>query len=155
MMIHRKWLWVSVVAGATAVAAALMVWRFNTPPSHKPPSDCQVVRAMIDYNKSQSRILANAFDPDQGKEPSVSDYQNWANQMQGYAARINAPNLAAQAQRLADEANKMTDLVKQARSDTSVPADPSAPPPWARPYADLSKQFHSDLAALNRACPKA
>jgi hypothetical protein len=30
---------------------------------------------------------------------------------------------------------------------------PPAPPSWAQPYADLSKQFRSELVALNRACP--
>jgi hypothetical protein len=108
---------------------------------------------MIDYNKSQSRTLASAFEPEQGKDASVSDYQDWTNQMQGYAARINVPNLATHAHRLADHANKLTDLVKQVRSDTSVPADPGAPPLWAQPYADLSKQFQSDLMDLNNACP--
>lgn len=73
--------------------------------------------------------------------------------MQGYAARVKAPNLATHARRLADEANDMVGLVKQVRSDTSVPANPNTPPPWTQPYADLSKQFHSDLTALDSACP--
>ena len=108
---------------------------------------------MIDYNQSQGRILANAFDPEQVREASASDYQNWANQLKLCADRISAPDLAVQAHRLADDANRMVELVKQARSDTSVPADPGAPPSWAQPYADLSKQFRGDLAALNRSCP--
>jgi hypothetical protein len=106
---------------------------------------------MIDYNKSQGRILANAFNPEQGHEASISDYQDWANHLQADAARISLPDIATHAHHLADDANKMVDLVKQVRSDTSVPPDPSAPPPWAQPYADLHKQFSNELVALNRA----
>lgn len=58
----------------------------------------------------------------------MSDYQDWANHLQDYAARISASDLATHARRLADDANKMVELVKQVRSDTSVPADLGAPP---------------------------
>jgi hypothetical protein len=54
---------------------------------------------------------------------------------------------------ITDDANKMVALVKKARSDTSTPTGPSAPPPWVRPYTDLSKQFRSELVTLNSACP--
>jgi hypothetical protein len=69
------------------------------------------------------------------------------------AARITSADLAVHARRLVDDADKMVELVKKTRSDTSVPADPGAPPSWAQPYADLSKQFRSELVALDRACP--
>jgi hypothetical protein len=154
---HRKWLWatvISVVLVAALVVAGLWLWQSDRPHSQSSSSDCAVARAMIDYNKTQSRSLADEFVPGQGKEASVGDYQNWADQMQGYAGRINDPKVASQAHQLADDANKMVDLVKQVRSATSVPADPGAPPPWAQPYADLGKQFHSDLKALDSACPK-
>lgn len=154
---HRKWLWataISVVVVAALVAGGLWVWQSDSPHAQSSSSDCDVARAMIDYNKTQSRSLADEFVPGQGTEASVSDYQTWANQMQGYAGRINDPKVASHAHQLADDANKMVDLVKQVRSDTSVPADPGAPPPWAQPYADLGKQFQGDLRALDSACPK-
>ena len=59
--------------------------------------------------------------------------QEWASHLQGDAARITSADLAAHAHRLADDANKKVELVKQVRSDTSTPADPSAPPSWAKP----------------------
>lgn len=156
MVNHPTRVWVGAI-GVTSVvavvAALLILWRYNTPTIQAPQPDCRVVLAMIDYNKSQGRVLANAFDPEQGKEASISDYQAWANQMRGYAARISSPKLAAHAHRLADQANSLAELIKQVRSDTSVSADPGAPPPWAQTYADLGKQFQKDLAALNSACP--
>jgi hypothetical protein len=152
-MTSRKWVWISAGALAAALVVGLMAWRFTIHQDRSAPSDCQVARNVISYNKSQGQTLAKAFNPEQDREASVSDYQEWASHLQGDAARITSADLAAHAHRLADDANKMVELVKQVRSDASTPADPSAPPSWAKPYADLSKQFHGELAALNRACP--
>jgi len=148
----HRWVWiagpVTLIVIVVGIAAA---WWLTSVDQTKP--DCPTVRAMIDYNKSKGRILANAFNPEQGTEPSVGDYQNWANHLQTYANSITDPDLAPHAHQLADEANQMVTLVRQARNDTSVPADPQAPPPWAEPYAKLSRQFRSELQALDKACP--
>lgn len=109
---------------------------------------------MTDYNTSQSEILANAFNPDTGQQPSVDDYRRWANQLSTYSVQIHDTAIAKNATTLADEAHQLVVLVDQARSDTSAPADPEAPPPWVKPYSTLSKQFHDNLAALDAACPK-
>jgi hypothetical protein len=152
-MAARKWLWLSGI-GVVVVVAALLAWQFFVRHQESPTSDCQVARAMIDYNKSQGRLLAKAFDPEHGAEASVDDYQAWANQLQNDAGRIKAPDLATHARRLADDANQMVALVKKTRSDTSAPADPGAPPAWVQPYAELSKRFRSELVALDSACPR-
>lgn len=152
-MNSRKWAWVGAVAAIAAIVAALVVWRSAIHQGQSLSSDCQVARAMIDYNKTEGRVLANAFNPEQGQEASISDYQDWANHLQADAARISLPDIATHAHRLADDANSMVELVKHVRSDTSVPADPGAPPPWAKPYADLHQQFSNELVALNKACP--
>jgi hypothetical protein len=148
----RKRIWIGVIVVA-AVIAGLAAWRFSMRQDQSAPSDCQVARNMIAYNKSQGQVLTRAFDPQQGREASVSDYQQWADHLRGDAARITSADLAVHAHRLADDADKMVELVKKTRSDTSVPADPDAAPSWAQPYADLSKQFRSELVALDRACP--
>jgi hypothetical protein len=148
----RKRMWIGVVVVA-AVIAGLAAWRFSMRQDQSAPSDCQVARNMIAYNKPQRQVLSRAFDPEQGREASVGDYQRWADHLRGDAARIASADLGVHARRLADDADKMVELVKKARSDTSVPADPGAPPSWAQPYADLSKQFRSELVALDRACP--
>jgi hypothetical protein len=153
LMNRRKWAWVGAVVGIAVIVVALMVCRSSIHHGQSSSSDCQVARAMIDYNKSQGRILANAFNPEQGREASISDYQDWANHLQGYAARISLPGIATHAHHLADDANSMVELVKHVRSDASVPADPSAPPPWARAYANLHKQFGNELVALGKVCP--
>lgn len=151
-MTARKWVWAGVISVAL-IAVGFTAWRLSAHHSQSAQSDCQVARNMIAYNKSQGQALAKAFSPEQNREAGISDYQEWANHLQGDAARITSPDLAAHAHGLADDANKMVELVKQARSDTSTPADPGAPPSWAKPYANLSKQFHGELVALDRTCP--
>ena len=150
-MTRMRW----VLLGATVVVAAAIIGTvvaMRTSAPHQ-KTDCDIAREMIGYNKTQSQLLATAFTPNQDHEASVGDYQNWADQLRRYAGQITAPNLAPPAGRLADEADQLVGLVKQARADHSAPADPAAPPPWAKPYADLNAQFHANLVALDQACP--
>ena len=65
-------------------------------------------RAWTSGDTDNDRLLANAFNPEQGRGASVSDYQNWANHLRGYAGRITMPDLAPHAHGLADEWNKMS-----------------------------------------------
>lgn len=145
---RRGWLWIGgVVAVAVAVVVALVVFLPN-----RSNSDCATVRSMIDYNRSQSHAIGAASDAEKGTEASVGDYQKWADQMQKYAAQIKDPALADHAHRLADLATKTVSVVQQARSDDSGPLAPT-PPPWAKTYAEMQTQSHTELVALNAACP--
>jgi hypothetical protein len=150
-MTRKRW---ALLGAAIVVVAAgigtVVVMRSSAPPHQ---TDCDVAREMISYNRTQSQLLAAAFTPDQDHEAGIGDYQTWADQLRRYATQITAPALAPPASRLADEADQLVGLVKQARTDHPVPADPGAPPPWAKPYADLNAQFHTNLVALDQACP--
>lgn len=150
-MTRMRW----VLLGAAIVVAAAIIGTVVAMRSGGPhhQSDCDVAREMISYNKTQSQLLAAAFNPDQDHEAGIGDYQAWADQLRRYATQITAPNLAPPAGRLADEADQLVGLVKQSRADRSAPADPATPPPWAKPYADLNTQFHANLVALDQACP--
>lgn len=150
-MTRRKWAWslaAVVVLVAAGIVAAVMI------SSRHDDGDCEVARSMIDYDKSQGQLLADAFDPDQDREPAVSAYRAWADQLRQDSTRIAAPELSQHADRLAAEADQLVGLVEEARADKSAPADPDAAPPRAQPYAELSRQFHDDLVALDQACPK-
>lgn len=138
-----------IVIGLAGTAAWLTSRQHH--PDHSP--DCATVRAMIDYNTAQAKQLGAAFNPEQDTQPPVSDYQNWADHLGGYAAAIHQPDLADHASRLADHARQMVVLVTHARSNTTVPADPQAPPPWTHAYSELAHQTHTELVALNTACP--
>lgn len=151
-MTRTRWalLGAAIVVVVAAIIGTVVAIR-STAPQHQ--TDCDVAREMISYNKTQSQLLAAAFSPDQDHEANIGDYQTWADQLRRYATQISAPNIAPTAGRLADEADQLVGLVKQARADHSVPADPDTPPPWAKPYADLNTQFHANLVALDQACP--
>ncbi len=149
---HRR---ASIIRAVTLVIAMTVtvagVWLLIDLRQKSP--DCPQVRAMIDYNKSQRQALAMAFNLERGTQPSLDDYQNWANHMQAYATSITDPELAPYAHRLADETQQFVSLNAQIRNDMSVPADPEAPAPWAQTYANLNQQFNAELAALKKACP--
>lgn len=150
---RRTWS-LGILAAVIAIAiAGTTAWLVAHQHHASRSPDCATVRAMIDYNTAQGKQLGAAFNPDAGTQPSVSDYQNWADHMSAYASSIHQPDLAAHATRLADQTHQMVGLVAQARNDKTVPADPQAPPPWAHAYADLTKQTHTELTALNNACP--
>ena len=108
---------------------------------------------MIDYNRSQRQALARAFDPERRTQPSLDDYQDWANHMQAYATSITDPELAPHAHRLADDTQQFVSLNAQIRNDTSVPTDADAPPSWAQTYANLNQQFNDEFGILDKACP--
>ncbi|GAC1407693.1 MAG: hypothetical protein NVS4B6_21100 [Mycobacterium sp.] len=149
-MTRMRW---ALLGGPIVVAAVIWTAVAMRPGAAHHPTDCDVAREMIGYNKTQNQLLAAAFTPDQDHQARIGDYQTWANELRRYATQITAPNLAPPASRVAEEADRLVDLVKQARADHSVPADPETPPPWAKPYADLNAQFHANLVALDQACP--
>jgi hypothetical protein len=107
---------------------------------------------MIDYNRSQSALLESRFDPEEGTEAIVADYQIWANHMQQLAADVTDPDLAPHAHQLAALATETVKVVQEARRDTSGVLD-TGPPPWAKTYGSMAKQFHNELQNLNSACP--
>ncbi|PJK18945.1 hypothetical protein CSX11_28705 [Mycobacterium goodii] len=146
-------MWLGVVVVAVTVAGCVGLY-LKSGGRATNADDCRVAREMIDYNKSQSAFFADAFDWEEGREASVDDYRRWADQMRAYSTQINAPEVSTPAARLAVGADELVALLVQARADTSVPADPSAPPRWAQRYGELATQFHDDLVALSDACSK-
>lgn len=151
-MQRRIRLWLTVIVIAILAATGVVLASQWLSAHDRAPSDCDVVRTMTQYNKSQSQLLAKAFNPADGQEPGVDDYRKWADQLTAYSSQIHSPAIAKDAHNLAEEAHELVDLVTQARSDNSGPADPEAPPPWAKTYADLASRFHGSLTELNQAC---
>lgn len=150
--------WIGLVVAVVAVALAGFGGLFAVSGGRLSASgmqaDCRVAREMIEYNKSQGEFFADTFDPEEEREASVDDYRKWADQLRTYSTQISAPEVSEPASRLVTGADALVGLVEQARQDTSVPADPSAPPPWAQRYGELAEQFHDDLVALNDVCPE-
>ncbi|MBU8820947.1 hypothetical protein KL864_34370 [Mycolicibacterium goodii] len=147
---RRRWMWgglAVVVAAALAGLAGLYVLSGGRLSASETQTDCQVAREFIAYNKSQGEFFTDAFDSEEDREASVDDYRKWAEQLRTYSTQISAPEVSAPATQLAATADEFVELVEQVRADKSVPADPSAPPPWAQRYAELAEQFHDDLVS--------
>ena len=100
-------------------------------------------------------IFRHAFDPDKGSQPSIADYQTWADHIRGYTASITDPELAPHARRLADEAQQFVAFMAQVRNNTNENEDPLAPPPWVHTYVDMNRQFNAELVhSIKPAVPR-
>ncbi len=144
----RRNMVIALAAVAIAVAAAAIWFRTS-----RPPTDCEIARQMIEYNNSHVAEIKSKTDPDRGIEPSVDDYRPWAQRMHDYADRIHRADVSAPAHRLAADADRMVALVQQARSDAEPGGDPGGAPSSEQQYVELSKDFQTNMAALDAACP--
>lgn len=143
----RRDMVIALAAVAIAVAAAAIWFRTS-----RPPTDCEIARQMIEYNNSHVAEI-NPRPTDGGIEPSVDDAPSWAQRMHDYADRIHRADVSAPAHRLAADADRMVALVQQARSDAEPGGDPGGAPSSEQQYVELSKDFQTNMAALDAACP--
>lgn len=115
-------------------------------------SDCETVRELLDYNKSQSKQIAGPSEPTMQQEAGIGDYEEWAQQVERYAARITDPALEGHAQRFADLANETVAVVKEARAETQQSLDRGVPG-WVEDYANIEAETRTELGALDSKCP--
>jgi hypothetical protein len=149
-MTRRRWIAVAVAAVIVVLGGVgVLIWRDRHGGSG---GDCRVAREMIAYNKSQGQLLSASFDPGQEREPTIDDYRVWADRLHTYSALISTPEISAPATRLAAEADQLVQFVEKIRKTMST-QDPTAPLPGVQEYADLARQFHDNLVALDHACP--
>ena len=106
---------------------------------------------MLDFNKQFGQDISEKSAA--GAETTGAE---WATRLQGFADQIrDDPSLAEHAANMADLADQTTELVPQARADLSaMPRQASTPPPTAREYSRLAKEFDDNLVVLDRACPR-
>ncbi|MGX9788712.1 hypothetical protein [Mycobacterium sp. MMS18-G62] len=144
---RRWWIGGGVIAAALIVIAVLTVVFLA---NNRTP-DCTTVRSMITYNDQFNQGIESATAAN--TQPSVEDYQNWASQLEKYAGEIHDQSLAQHANAMADLATRTVSVVKQFRSDPQTDeAPPSAPPQYAKDYAQLGQEFNTNLVALEDAC---
>lgn len=115
-------------------------------------SDCDTVRAMLDYNTQYNASIqesAQAGDPDGS---SLTRYQEWAERLHRYADEVQDQSLARQGDALAQLADETVDFVKTSRAGPAreTAADESQD---AQNYTRLAEQFREGVMALDQACP--
>ena len=131
------------------VAAGFGVWAtfFN-----KPPEKCKPVIDLLNFNKSQSALIASKGGT--GTPTAAEDilYQQWADGLAQHAQKVNDPELAAQATQLAQLANEfVSDLPKvRAEKDARAPGAPA--PAIVFQMSALSDQITAQTNDLSKAC---
>ncbi|MBP2450955.1 hypothetical protein [Mycolicibacterium lutetiense] len=108
---------------------------------------------MIAFNKQFDQDVNSRTGADD--EITDADYSKWATQLQGFADQIqDDPGLVEHADKMADLADQTAKLAPRIRADLSaMPRQATAPPPSAREYSRIAKEFNDNLIALDSACP--
>lgn len=115
---------------------------------------------MIDYTKAESahfdQLLPDSSDL--AALPRVAEYQEWAVQMQHYAAQVNntqnKPDLVNAAHVLASDSSVIVFLRSSDNpppSDSPPPSD--NPPPWMDLYNYIGSDVDAAVDTLNNECP--
>lgn len=145
MTVRVRWALVVALAVATVTAVAFVIWEPKT-------SDCNLVRTMLDDNETHSREIATKFNSSASEEASISDYQNWATQMQHYAGQITDPQLMPHTERIASLASQTVTLARQARMET-LQSNDRGTPNWVQNYASITSETVNEINALEALCP--
>jgi hypothetical protein len=133
---------VAVVIGVAAGAAAYMWYR--------PTPDCRTAAAAISFVAEQRDLLDPKLITADG--PDLSKYQDWSDQLEGYANRVSAPDVTPHLRRIAELSGQAVAIVREVRN---APPDRSAPGQierreWA--YHDATAAIVDEENALNSGC---
>lgn len=142
---NRRW-WVAaavLVVVLVAVVISQTVFKEDS-------ARCGPVREMLDFNSSQGEhIAAKGGDP----VANLTAYQAWADGMADRAAKVEDPELATGALRLAQAADRFVRLLPQLPPPgADLPADAPAPPVVGE-MAALNNQIGAQTNLLATACP--
>lgn len=136
----------ALIAAVVAVVAGIVVYRS----SHRAPTDCDTVHAMLEYN-SQFKDQTKASAATGGTDPvSEQQYREWADRLRDYASRVTASGpsdrgLSGNATTAADLAGRLADLVPKYRAN---PDDKAV----TREYAGIGIEFGNAINRLEYAC---
>lgn len=150
MRLDRRW-WLAI-AVVVVVFIALTVSNFLF---DEPSEECKPVQAFLDYNKSQSELIASKESDSDPAVPTVAEdaaYQQWADGLAQRAQEINDPNLATTAVQVADAASKFVAMLPRVRAETENHAPGAPAPPSFFEMTLLNKRIGDGLGQLADAC---
>ncbi len=139
----RRKLLLGVIAAVIALVVVLLV--FGGHLRSRPPSDCDIVRDMLAYNREfteQTKTSAQTNDPELS---TIEQYRGWAGRLKDDAGRIHDPALSARAGSAAALAAATTDLVPKYRAK---PDDAEI----SRQYARIGIEFGNAITRLDYSC---
>lgn len=142
---RRAKLWLGGISAAVAVAVGVFA-AVNL--RSGPPSDCDTVRDLLDYNRQFSEQTKTSARTNNPELSTAGQYRDWAAGLKDYASRIHESGLSDRAQTAADLAGHIADLVPKYRAD---PDDVE----FSRRYARTGIEFGNAITGLDYACPGA
>lgn len=116
-----------VVVGAASIGFTRM--------ANQPRRDCRAANATVSFLDQRHDLMDLQLIVTGG--PDIQTYQDWSDQLSGFAAQVSAPDIAPHLRAIADRARDATSLVAQART---------SPPP--RPVIDLQMAYGQDMLAI-------
>jgi hypothetical protein len=128
-------------AVVTVVVALFVVGHLRS----RPPSDCDIVRDMLAYNRQFTEQTKTSAQTDNPELSTIQQYRDWAARLKGDAAQIGDPALSARADSAAALAAQITDLVPKYRAK---PDDAEI----SRQYARMGIEFANAITGLDYAC---
>lgn len=150
MRLDRRW-WLAI---GVAVVVAVVVVLSNTVFSG-PSEECKPVKDMLDFNNSQSELIASKASDSDPAVPTLAEdavYQQWADGMAQRAQQVTEPNLAASAIQVADATSQFVAKLPRMRSQAENRAPGAPPPPVWIEMTLLNQRIIEGLDELADAC---
>ncbi|WP_163688528.1 hypothetical protein [Mycolicibacterium gadium] len=150
MRLDRRW-WLAIAVVVFVVIALVLSNTFF----NRPSEECKPVQAFLDYNKSQSDLIASKESDSDPAVPTVAEdaaYQQWADGLAQRAQDISDPNLATTAVQVADAASKFVAMLPRVRAEVDTRAPGAPPPPSFLEMTLLNKRIGDGLGELADAC---
>lgn len=147
-MTKNRWTVAVIIATLAIVASVALIFIERRPES----SDCDTVRAMLDYNTAHNSEMAANPDSTTQQEAGIDQYQEWASRIELYSENIADPEIAVHTQRFADLAKQTVTLARKARDETQHSTDRGTPS-WVQDYAAIESKSRAEIGALDAKCP--
>lgn len=142
--INRRWL-IAGLCVVILIGVVIYETLFN-----RPSAECRPVRDLLDFNRSQSEEIA----ADDGAQPNLAAYRSWADGMAERAGKVENPELAPHAIRLAEAANRFVVVLPQVPAGRDAQAPPGMkPPPAYYELATLNDHITAETQILSEKCP--
>jgi hypothetical protein len=150
MKLDRRW-WVAIGVAAVAVVALVL----SNTVFRQSPEECRPVQELLDFNSSQSQLIASKSDGADSGVPSQAEelaYQQWADGLAQRASEVTEPNLSSTAVQVADNASQFVAKLSQVRAEAQSRAPGAPPPPVLFEMSVLNDRITEGLNQLSDAC---
>jgi len=148
--LDRRW-WVAIAVVVVAIVAFVL----SETVFGQPSEGCKPVAALLEFNSSQSELIASKTGDADPAVPSVAEdaaYQQWADGLAQRAAEVTEPNLANTAVQVADNASQFVAKLPLLRTEAQSSAPGAPAPPVLFEMSVLNQRITDGFNQLSDAC---